>query len=318
MDAGPLTPAAQAELDCWLAQDERHQGALFRATVAWRMLDRASVLGSPAAELQVAVADLTAHRVGEDAEVGHKGVGRRGFLWGGGAIAASLIATAVGWRMTISDMAMPGQRVQTARGEIRRVSLADGSRATLNTDSSLAIHLGKTSRKMSLDSGEAWFEVANDARRPFVVAAGEVRARAVGTAFSVHRVTGGAEIRVTEGTVEVWVAGREDRRRVDAGAHAFVAEVTGPQQPVADAPANERKLAWRDGALSFEGDPLGAAAAEFNRYNRVTLTIDPALAGEKIVGRFHLDEPGEFARAVSIALDTNITREGDTIHIARR
>jgi transmembrane sensor len=310
IDAGPLDAATQAGLDAWLASDDRHRGAFFRATVVWRMLDRAGALAGGEQSYRPPIED-------ERPVVPSRTiVGRRGLLWGGGAIAASLVAAMLGRQMLFR--AEP-DLIRTAVGEIRKVPLGDRSTATVNTATTLQVDFGPERRDVRLDSGEAWFEVAKDATRPFVVAAGEVRVRAVGTAFSVHRLADGADVQVTEGIVDVWVDGREnDRVRVAAGARTSVTQAEGPRPAVADLVGIDRKLAWRDGALKFEGDTLGAAAAEFNRYNRLKLVVDPGLADEKIVGRFRIDEPAAFARATSTMLDARVHTDDQTIRIARQ
>ena len=310
IDAGPLDAVAEAALDEWASRDDRHRGALFRATVAWRMLDRASALAGSEQTPR------TPQREEEPAPFAYgSSFGRRGLLWGGGTIAASFVAATLGWRML-----SPGPtRIQTALGEIRTVPLGDDSKATVNTATTLEIEFGPQSRDVRLETGEAWFDVARDSRRPFVVAVGDVRVRAVGTAFSVHRLADGADVQVTEGKVEVWVVGREHRRLiVGAGARTLVTRLDGPRPAVADSVGIDRKLAWRDGALKFEGDALGDAVAEFNRYNRVKLEIDPALAGEKIVGRFRINEPAAFAQATSTMLDAQVHVDDRTIRITRQ
>jgi len=307
IDAGPLDAAAQAELDAWVASDDRHRGAFFRATVAWSMLDRASALANREQTQPVVAADPAP-------EDYHRPVARRGLLWGGGAIAASFVAAALGWRM----LAPRPLRIQTAAGEIRHVPLGDGSHAALNSATLLDVDMTTTSRKIQLEAGEAWFEVAKDASRPFLVSTGEIRVRAVGTAFSVHRLAAGADVQVTEGKVEIWVVGREPQRViVGAGARMLVSTLDGPRPAVADAAGIDRSLAWRDGALEFQGETLSAAAGQFNRYNRTKLVVDPLLADEPVVGRFRIHEPGAFAQAASTMFDARVQTGPDTIRIAR-
>lgn len=290
----------QAELDVWLAGDDRRRGAYFRAQAAWKMLDRASVLRGEERDR---------------ADVAARPMSRRRFVWGGGAIAASLalVATATGvWRSG-------AERIETATGEIRRVPLADGSFAAVNTRTRLVVDLNPEIRQIALEQGEAWFQVARDRRRPFVVEAGDVRVRAVGTAFSVRRLDGGANVQVTEGVVEVWSIGDEGNiRRITAGSRAYVRNDTGPQQ-VAEASMDiDRSLAWRTGQLIFDGDTLGQAAAEFNRYNRVQVTIaDPILAQETLIGRFRTNEPDAFARAAAGMLGARVTLGNDEITLSR-
>jgi transmembrane sensor len=89
---------------------------------------------------------------------------------------------------------------------------------TINSASELTVRMAKGSREIEIAQGEAWFDVAKDASRPFIVTAGKVRARAVGTAFSVRRRETGVEVLVTEGVVESW--SEEDvslRLKLEAG-----------------------------------------------------------------------------------------------------
>src|SRR3546814_10232647 len=109
-------------------------------------------------------------------------------------------------------MLLGGTSYATSGGEIRRGPLADGSIAAINTASAIDVKLDDAARHVRVVEGEAWFQVARDKQRPFVVAAGRARVRAVGTAFSVRRRAGGADVLVTVGGVEVWADGAERHR----------------------------------------------------------------------------------------------------------
>jgi transmembrane sensor len=272
----------QAELDAWLAGDTRRQGAFLRAEAAWSLLDRASILAPPEHEAPA-------------------GVGRRRLLIGGGSLAASLVAMAGGWR---GVRAMRTLRIDTAKGEIRRVPLSDGSMAIVNTDTLVKVDLRPQLRAVTLDKGEAWFEVAKDTARPFVVTAGDIRVRAVGTAFSVRRRRGGAVVQVTEGVVEAWSVGHEARAvRVSQGGKAFVPPAADPAVAAQASAEIDRNLAWRTGQIVLNGDTLGEAAAEFNRYNDQQIVIeDEGLASQTYVGRFRTNEPEAFVAAVELTL----------------
>lgn len=297
LDRGDLDVDARAELDLWLAGDSRRRGAFLRAQAAWAMLDRASVMAGDGGSSSAPAS-----------QPAFTGQTRRWLIGGGAAIAAAAVGAAY--------LGLTSQiRYATTLGEIRRVPLADGSVAAINTQSIVKVAFRREERRVRLDQGEAWFQVAKDADRPFVVDAGDVRVRAVGTAFSVHRLETGAEVLVTEGVVEIWSVGAEDRKvRVVAGARAFVSDQAGPVR-VAEAPAAiDRTLAWRAGQVVLDGDTLGAAAAEFNRYNSRKIVIDdPALARERFVGRFRTNEPDAFAEAVAATLGMKTTSEGDEI-----
>ena len=286
MDGDDWSDAQEAELEAWLARDPRHPGALLRAQAAWMTLDR--VLAPHAASREDA-APVAAPRFS-----------RRGLLAGGGAA----IAASIAWVALLSG----GTSYATAVGEIRRVPLGDGSIAAINTASAIAVRLEETARDVRLDRGEAWFQVAKDRNRPFVVAAGRVRVRAVGTAFSVRRGDGGAHVLVTEGAVEVWAAGAEGHRvRLTAGSRAFVADNAAIEEAPAAPSAIDRALAWRNGKIDLAGDRLDGAVAEFNRYNQRQIVVgDPAIAGERFDGVFRTDDPEGFAKAVEVSLSVPV------------
>nr|WP_279589439.1 FecR domain-containing protein [Sphingomonas leidyi] len=200
------------------------------------------------------------------------------------------------------------ERIVTQLGEIKRTPLADGSVATVNTASRITVAMSKNMRNVSLDDGEAWFEVAHDRTRPFVVRAGDVSIRAVGTAFSVRRTDGGVDILVTEGVVEAW---RDDQSttpsRIAQGERAFVADAKGRDVNIAQNAVVvrtdseiDRTLAWRNGDLALNGETLDYAVEELNRYNRRKIIVgDRELGRSPIVGYFKVNEPDNFAHSVA-------------------
>jgi len=290
----PLDADAQHALDAWLAADRRHAGALLRAQAALRVIDLSL---TPAAQPRSA-----AHR------------SRRWLLGAtGGALAASIAAM----------FGLPrlwGERLATGKGEIRRLPLSDGSIAALDTDSSVRVLLSRESRQIALDRGQAWFQVAKDRRRPFVVDAGIAHARAVGTAFSVHRTETGVQIAVTEGTVAVWATDASGAMSIlHAGDYARF-EPGNPLPVIGSAPAAiERALAWREGEVSLEGDTLRSAIDTFNRYNRQQLVLtDEALGREKLVGLFKINSPLDFAQTLEATLDVQVTASPEEIRLSRK
>lgn len=282
----------RAELEAWLAGDRRRVGAYARAEAAWTHMDRASVLAVE----------------GASGEGGALRVRRRGVVAGFGALAAGLVAAVVAPRLL-------ARRYDTALGEIRRVPMSDGSVAAINTDSALEIAMRPGLRAVKLERGEAWFAVAKDPERPFVVESGPVRVRAVGTAFSVRKREGGSDVLVTEGVVEVWTKGDKlPPRRVAAGQRLFAENDGGaPTSPRTDADLG-RQLAWRDGQIVLDGQTLAEAAAEFNRYNdRKIVVADPRLADERFVGWFRTNDPEGFAEAAATTFNGSVGLGHDTI-----
>lgn len=299
MDRAPLGADDQARLDHWLALDERHQGALLRAQAAWSQLDRAGVLD---------VADTAPALIKRSGFMAWRRVGLA-------SIAASCAAVVVAFGLS---QITAGQSIQTQRGEIRRVPLEDGSLMAVNTDTAVRFADSGASRRLRLEQGEAWVHVAKDAARPFIVSVGNVRVQAIGTAFSVRRVEGAAEVMVTEGVVEVWnTASPETRMRLSQGHGAVVGQEAGPTPIVSD--VIHRKLSWRDGEIVLEGETLAAAVAEFNRYNRQQIVIeDAALNDTALVGRFRTNEPEAFARAVAVTAPARAVVGPDVIRLSSR
>lgn len=294
----PLNARGEALLEGWLSLDERHEGALLRA-----------LAGVDAVEFGLSpVAEKVADRGTEPLPT------RRWFLGGGLGLAAAAASTILAWPR------LRREHLTTARGEIRRIPLADGSVATINSESDLAVLLASDSRRIELERGQAWFQVAKDRTRPFLVDAGIAQARAVGTAFSVVRGREGVQVAVTEGVVAVWPSDSSGLMTIlEAGQFASF-RTAGAAPTVGTAPGEiERALAWRNGEVALENDSLGEAVASFNRYNRKQIVLtDSSLGREKLVGLFKLDKPENFASMVGESLDIEVSVTPDQIRLGRR
>lgn len=292
-------PGAQRRLEAWLTEDPRRQGALLKAQAMWTAMDHAQ----EATSVSTLAAPPVARRLS-----------RRGLLVGGG-LAASLIA-ALG-------LALRPETYRTARGEQRTLPLDDGSAIRINTESALSVAMTRDRRRIRLRDGEAWFRVAHDKTRPFLVEAGAVAVQATGTAFAVRRKVTGVDVLVTEGSVDVWALDAPSRRvSLKAGQSLFVAQTLGlPDRGKIRDDAGEitRKLAWRGGQIELDGETLAVAVAEFNRYNRLQLQVtDDALAQERLFGVFRVDDPEGFVQAVQLSLHASVQRPApDQIALAQ-
>ena len=286
-------PKLLSDLQGWLNQDPRREGAYLRAQALWLKLDRA------------------ANASEQDAPA--PALSRRGVLVGAsGAVLAAAVGAGA-WILSGS------KNFDTEIGEIRHVPLPDGSVADLNTQSSLRVTMAKSIRRVRLAEGEAWFHVESDPSRPFVVESGLVRVRAVGTAFSVRRFDRGAEVLVSEGVVEAWVSGSEAAAvRLAAGEKAMVQE-RAPILSETAAPAEiDRKLAWRVGKIDLAGETLSEAVAEFNRYNQREMVVkQQALLSKRFYGVFRTDDPEGFAKSVHSSLNVPVEITRNSIVIGR-
>ena len=221
------------------------------------------------------------------------------------------------------------QEFRTALGEQRSLLLGDGSRVTLNTASTIEVNLHNGRREVRLVQGEALFEVAHDAARPFVVRAGNALLKDVGTQFNVDMHSNGTTVTVVEGrvvvdspeartiagaqadnssrgTVEPLILGANDRVVVTS------AGVGAPQRGVNVAAS----VAWTQHQLMFEHRPLGEVAEEFNRYNKDRIAIDSAeLKSQEVTGVFDAKDPASFVAFLSNIPGVEIREGADGTHI---
>ncbi len=293
--AEQLSSHQQAQLDAWVAADPRHQGALLRAQAVWQDIDRLSSLHG---RIEVDAVSAPAHRfIPTD------------WRYAAAFLVAILIAAGAWWKTH------PRPPVQmTAIGEMRQVVLPEGSILTLNTDSKAMIAFDEDRRRVTLEKGEASFKVAHDARRPFVVEAGNTTIKAVGTAFDVRIARGGINIIVTEGVVDLQTGptAASPPRRVTKNTAAQIPS-NGPLT-LSELPdhAAEKDLAWQSGLLVFEGESLATAAAEFSRYSPRPIRISGSrLAARPIFGVFKTHDAAAFAKAAAATLGARVA-ESDT------
>jgi transmembrane sensor len=195
-------------------------------------------------------------------------------------------------------------RFETRHGEQASRDLADGSVLHLNTDSAVTIRYGGPERVVMLTAGEADFEVAHDAARPFRVIAGATEVVAIGTKFDVRLERDSTLVTVIDGRVAVGPspAGDEPGAR-DYQSPRFVrlsadqqVRVTAGQWPVAPATIDaQRTTAWLHRQIVFEQEPLGRVAAEFNRYAPTPFDITtPALRNLEVSGVIATDDTEAF------------------------
>ncbi len=311
-----------AEFALWRARDPRHEAAVQRLEAARALLRELPYCD--AADDLMAEADALANVPTAD---GNAAPGARAVLafptqprrrrW---RVAASLVAAcligvaAVQVSIRYADTPPESLVYQTA-AERSTTDLADGSHIQFNQHSRAEVRFEAGARRVSLQQGEAYFEVAPDPARPFVVAAATVRVEAVGTAFNVRHAGDAVEVLVTEGTVRVT---REDRPheplllthdQTARVALAFEAEL--PAAMAVNDFARRTQLAWQAPWLTFADTPLSEVVEEFNRYSPVQLELaDAALAQRRIGGRFDAANAAAFAQILSAGGDVQLEPRG--------
>jgi transmembrane sensor len=312
-----LNAAQQREFEAWLAADANHAAAYARLLETWDLIDRVPADRVP----------LPARR-------------RHGWWWASGAVAAAAAAIAVMFvppRANAPRLVGPVHQEVTAVGEFEALTLADGSVARLNTATELGVNFSATERRVTLQRGEASFEVAKDPARPFVVRVGDVEVRAVGTVFNIRQSERGIEVLVVEGKVRVDDA-TSGQSLVGAREVAANGQENGPEplliagqratipRPLPNLPArasvsdvapaeSARALAWHSRELEFSNEPLADIAAEFNRYNRHHLVIDDAeLGAQRFGGKFPADDFASLVRLLELNFAVTVERrDGETV-----
>lgn len=293
-DAAEPSAAEQATFDAWLSADIRHRVAYLRLEKTWDRTESLRDLRPLEGDIDADL--LSAHE---------QSMTRRGRRWLLLATAATVAAIAIGATTWISLYLASWQTFATDLGGFSRILLEDGSTVDLNTDSALSVRMTGDTRQVTLVRGEARFKVAHDPQRPFEVEAAGAAVRAIGTSFTVRlRGTEQVEVMVTEGRVAIAAADGDLREyspalpTISAGEAATVQSERVLVRKI-DLEDITRRLAWTAGQLSFEGETLEEAVAEFNRYNRRQLRIvDSAIAQRRIGGSFDATDPDSFAAAL--------------------
>jgi transmembrane sensor len=315
-----LSPQQEYELKAWIGADPRHAAAITRLEQTCAMLERMPLVESALRPVEGRSPEASARRgTGPRAAWFQRSVFRRVAL----AAAAVLVLGFGWWRLTPprdAGAALVAHHI-TASGSFERIDLTDGSVIKLNSDSAAEVRFSAHERRIVLARGEAYFTVAHDPARPFVVEAVGVAIRAVGTAFNVRIAADAVELLVTDGTVRLERPrpGSDHERttaRADSAASNPVLMVRAHQRalialvrsadPVplriedaGDAVIREA-LAWQDRMLVFHDTPLRDVAAQFNRHSRVQLRIgDDALAARRVVGTFAGDNVESFVRLLT-------------------
>ena len=295
--------AMEDEFRAWQARSPAHREAFEKTTDVWQDIPRTQ-----------AAQDHLAARAEPPVE---RPVRERSVTWRWAAAAAGMSALVVGGGVLVQQWREQGVYA-TVVGEQRSVLLDDGTRMLLNTDTRLRVVYGATQRTVEVTGGEALFEVAKDASRPFVVRVAGSEVVAVGTAFSVRFIDGpkhddALTVTLVEGQVNVRptlggggtlapkvavLLKPGDRLTLDHGARASSPAV----EPKLDRPNIERAMAWKRNEIAFQDTPLAGAIEEINRYSRtqVALSSEVQQANLDVSGVFRTGDSASFANAVAL------------------
>jgi transmembrane sensor len=282
----PIATQTWQDFNAW-RQSAANAAAYDAVEARWQAAGR--LANDP--DIQAAVADTLRRRPSRSVARFSRG---GTILLGAGLVAGCALA---GWLMMV---AFP--TYSTHVGEQRLVVLRDGSRVRLNTDSKLNVRFGFQERRVILAKGEAFFEAAHDAARPFIVEADGARVRAIGTKFDVRRAGRSVQVTLVEGRVQVGRAATPNEATLLPNQQLTVT----PERVSAPSPVDAPQAAsWTTGRLVFRGVSLAAAIQEINRYTnrKIVLEAPVAMADQLVSGSFDPGDPKAFVEAATTYYD---------------
>jgi transmembrane sensor len=291
---GPLTSEDEGAFQAWLDANPNNRAAFEDASDIWSDLD--DLRGDP-----------RLMRLREEARAA-VGRGRARRLVGMVAACAALVVGGFAlWQGGRSLMGVISPRPMTYAtrvGQTMSVGLPDGSLAILDTNSELRAWAPAKERRLELVRGRAFFKVAKDPARPFVVRAGDHSVTALGTRFDIDLRPASFKVVLTEGRVRV----RSDRgavgpaNAVDMNAgYQLVVRQGDWNLSLADTRGAE---GWISGRLVFDDTPLSVIAAELNRYSNDPIVVAPEIAQRRMSAVLPASDPEAFiasAEALGLA-----------------
>jgi transmembrane sensor len=230
---------------------------------------------------------------------------------------AGLAAVAAGLLVLTHDL-QTGVPYVSGIGEQRLITLEDGSRLRLDTNTKLRVFYDDQARRVVLARGRAFFDVAHDAARPFTVRAGETTVRALGTRFDVRRDDREVRVTLVDGRVRVDDPddGAPGRWTLEAGQQLTVG--SGDPRPLPRRVDTAAATSWTSGRLVFRSAPLATAIAEVNRYSPRPVRLEAeGLARTQVSGVFDAGDVEAFAAAVASLFDLETTRKDDGTLVLR-
>ena len=316
-----LTAAEQDQFLEWLIADPRHGAELSRQKSHWNRLNLLADWRPEHGERPNR--DLLTPDLKRPAR---RGRSRLYWLVGSSLAAAAVLALGV-FFLQRDKPAHPVSAVPTQLSTIEQRTLADGSVIECNRGAEYSVRFSATERRVRLERGEASFEVARNADRPFIVTAGGVDIVAVGTAFNVRLAATAVEVLVTEGKVQVQppegVSGAGTSVKPSATLLRAGEQARVPLTAVAPAPTvaavnqaqMDQILAWKPRWLDFTETPLQSVVEEFNRRNApVRIVIaDGGLSNTMVSASLRSDNIETLLRLLEGTFGVSIDREGNTI-----
>lgn len=312
-DAPESVPvAAWLDFQDWLEADDAHRLAYDAVEQMWVEMDDAA---SAAPILAPVTAPITAplpadntRRAARPAPAGK----RRSWLIPSMAAAAAMVL-AVGLLPQLGRT-VPTEVYQTTT-EPRNVILSDGSQIYINRHTDLSVRMEKSRRAITLKDGEAAFDVAHNAERPFIIAAGDHKVQVLGTAFNVINHSDQFQVRVQRGVVAVTPAASKVAVRLTAGQKI---DQIGTDAARLSADDTEGASAWRKGVLIYRNNSLEDVAKDLSRYLNKPVTLSPSAQPLHFTGALQVGDEATMLRQLQDFIPIRVTRSPTEIRVMSR
>ncbi|GAB2693868.1 FecR domain-containing protein [Aliiglaciecola sp. 3_MG-2023] len=306
--SGELTAKEEERIICWCEENEFHQQAFDQALSLWDMS-----------------AELSPH-------VGWRQKLEKRFYhlrYLAASILVFMFSFMLFFNTTSIDTSVQPQlpsTYRTAIGEISSVGLPDGSTISLNTNTQINVEFNDNYRELWLQTGEAFFDIAKDPSRPFLIHTGTKTVRVVGTKFNIKLSQSGFDIAVAEGIVAVEESAKSgSNQQVEKSEGVFleagaIASFNNSNAIIAkkNEVTVEKAQSWRTGYLRFDDERLEKVIASFNRYRTKKIEIDDKLAHLRISGVFKLSDGDAILTALEATLPIEAQIDTDRIILLKK
>lgn len=300
LEAGDLGEAEATTFDAWLSAAPANAAA-FDAALA-------------VSHAYAAAADEVALALSQRRTAPVRPTNRRAMVGFGVMAAAAALAVVIAPEISGPQT----ETYATAKGERRTVELADGSVVDLNGGARMSVSIGRDGRRVTLDEGQAVFDVAHDARRPFTVAAGDRTIRVVGTQFDVRRLGGKVSVTVARGAVEVRPADGAAGKAYRLHPGQRLDHVEGAATTRVAAAEPTEVLGWRSGRLVYRQQPLSDVITDLNQQFVTPIRLDDAeLAATPISGVLVLDDQDAVIRRLALLVPISAVRSDAGVILRR-
>ena len=321
-DAQGMTAEDQREFESWLRSSEEHCSTYEQTRSMWAGFEDA------ADDSELRALRVAALATGPVPNVWPRAA----------AIAASLVVGIIGiaaltWHLSsdvrvvqISALHTTAGKYVTAHNQRSTVTLPDGTLVSMNLDTTLKTDFTAQQRLIYLTKGQAFFEVAKDLKRPFIVVAADRHIQALGTKFDVKLDRNRLEVVLLEGRVSVdrgtpSLMDKITRRSARVELEPNQRLVAAQDEPASITATNAvQATSWREGSIVFEDETVEQAIAELNRYSdRPIVASDKAVRQMRLSGVFRIGQPDRFGAVIQELLPVEVERgaQGETVLVRK-